>query len=648
MFLALTAGCDPAPGQTGADGAGAGAGSGIGAAAGAPASAAEIEAPPVPGTVVWALAESPRTLDPARNAIDPGGIQVAAQVYDRLFHLSRSEPFQIEPGLAEDWEVDPTGRTYTFTLREGVRFHDGTRLDAPAVKWNLERWANPEHEAHAGDFRAWRSMFGGTSVEDDGGDGGPAPNLVQRIEALDSQTLRITLQAPFAPFIRHLAMVPFGIASPAAVRAQGEQYGADDAHLPVGSGPFRAVAWARETGVVILAPFEDHWRGAPASPGLRFVTVPDDAARADLVAQGGAHGTHLAPTATVSRPLAAELEGDPSLVIRPVPARTGAWLMLNHNRPPLDQLAVREAFDLAIDREALAAEHFGLAAMPQGQILPPGFLGYAPDVESPPRDVERARAILAEAGFEDGFRLIITVPSTPRPYLPDPIGTGGAVAGMLREIGIDADIRSETLRKFLSRRASGRSTAWLIGWEAQSPDPDNIWYYHFSPSRLASEGHYDNRNLFDILLRAQRAISSDERGQLYAEAAAVVYDDVPRIFLAHARPVAVLSPLLIGYDPGGMGFDDLAPVALSDPSATPVTPLGTDEEPGVGEDGDADATDGDTDTDSRPGDAGTSGSDEAAASPSASPTASPSSTEPGTGAVRTAAPLNTAGPTTSP
>lgn len=546
---------------------------------------------PDPNAVIWALAEAPVTLDPARAAIDPGGLQVSAQVYDRLFTLQRERPFQRGAGVAEDWDVDASGRTYTFTIRQGLTFHDGTPLDAPAVKWNFERWMLPSHPAHHGDFRAWRSMFGGPAVEPGSGVGdgaagqsgagagteaeagaeaaaGMTPNLVQRVEALDRHTLRITLNAPFAPFLNHLAMPPFGLASPAAVQAQGERYGSDAAHLPVGSGPFRVVDWDPEAGIVQLAAFPGHHAGPPAGPGLRFVTVPDAAERLAAVEGGLAHAAELAASDTISL----TLQLGPNVRAIPRPARANAWLMLDHERPPLGDAAVRHAFALAIDRAALARQHFGAAALPSDQLLVPEMPGFEPELETRAQDVEAARQLLADAGVGDGFTLNIAVPTTPRPYLPDPVGTGRAVAEMLSAIGIQAAAQTDTLRRFLTRRATGRTTAWIIGWELQSPDPDNAWYYHFGPSRMSSEGRYDNRLLFDRLLEGQRTVSSDTRTAAYRDAATMVRQDDPRIFLAAARSIVVASDRLAGFAPGAMGFDDLATVHLVESQGADVAP----------------------------------------------------------------------------
>lgn len=509
-----------------------------------------------PDSLVWALPNAPETLDPSRMAVDEGAAQVSAQVYDRLLGVIERPDgsLGLSGGLAESWESDVSGRTFTFTLRKDLVFQDGTPLNAPAVKWNIERWMDPDHEAHDGIFRGWRAMFGGYVGENDASD--RPRNLIERVEALDALTVRIALRAPFAPLPHHLATAPFGIASPTAVRAQGAAYGSDGDHLPVGSGPFQVVAWDKATGAVRLDRFEGRWWGKAAAPGLRFQTIPEPEDRAAAVASGQVDGADLPAGFPITGTLAASLAR-----IVPRPARATAWLVINVSRPPLDDLRVRQAISLALDRDAIVADHFGSQALPATQILPPGFAGHDSSIGAPAQDVERARALMAEAGMADGFQLNIWVPSSPRPYLPDPEGAGEAVATMLRDIGLQATAMAEPMRRVLDRRASGRATAWILGWEAQSLDSDNFWYWHFSPSRAPSEGQYTNPALGTLLLQAQQSIVPDARERDYRAAAQLVAQDVPRLFLGHARPSVAIGPNVTGFVPGPLGFDDLALVA---------------------------------------------------------------------------------------
>jgi hypothetical protein len=278
---------------------------------------------------------------------------------------------------------------------------------------------------------------------------------------------------------------------------------------------------------------------------------------------------------------------------------------------------------LALDRPRLAAR-FGTRAEPAGQILPPGFTGRDDAIAPSEHDLEAARALMAEAGVPDGFDLIIWAPNSPRPFLPDPVGTAEDVAAMLGAIGINATVRAESLRKFLDDRDSGRFSSWIIGWEAQTGDPDNLWFWHFGAGRLAAEGQYDRPDLAALLLEAQHLLASEQRAELYRSAARIVHDDVARIFLAHTHPIVAISSRLRNFVPGQLGFDELRDVSLA--PGLPPAPLPT-----------------------RPPDTATP---EATATADAEATADPSATEgpatATTGPEPTAAPSATVGPTTSP
>jgi peptide/nickel transport system substrate-binding protein len=505
---------------------------------------------PHPGAVVWAVDAAPVTLDAARITTSPAEQQIAAQIYDRLVGY-RPGSMELAPGLAANWEADVDGRTYTFNLRPGLTFHDGSALDARAVAWNFDRWMDPENPMHA-EFIAWQDHFGATASAEQA-EGELPSGLVLRAEAINENTFRITLNAPFSPFVYALAGVPFGIASPSAVTAQGEAYGSDGAHLPVGSGPFRVVHWDADGGVR-LAPFAGFRGGPPAAPALQFVVLPEAPVRLAAIAAGTVHGADLPSTFADPAPAGARLI--------PRPSRTGAWLVLNFSRPPLDDIRVRQAIDLALDRDALLP-HFGRFALPASQLLAPGFLGYNDDIVSPDRNLDEARRLFAEADAEGNFKLNIWVANSPRPYLPDPPGTAQAVADQLGELGIDATVRSEALRQFLDDRERGRFTAWIVGWENQTADPDNSWFWHFGAGRLAAEGQYVRPELAEILLTAQRTLGTESREAAYRRAAAMVDADTPRIFLAHTRPIAAIADRLEGYEPGPMGFDALQLVSLA-------------------------------------------------------------------------------------
>lgn len=517
-----------------------------------------------PDALVWALGAAPSTLDSAALTNDAAGQQVAAQIYDRLVRF-RPGSVQLAPGIAGNWEADPSGNVFTFTLREGLRFHDGTPLDAAAVAWNFQRWMDPSHPYHHGEFKAWRDLFGGLSGEKNAQ--GRPRNLVAKVEALDPQTVRVTLTQPFAPFLHHLALVPFGMASPTAVQAQGPLYGTDGEHLPVGSGPFKAELWLPD-GTVRLKRFDEYWGQPAKAPAIQFTAITDPQRRAEAVVAGQVYGAEFPASFPVTGTLASG-----NIRVLPRPPRANSWLVFNMQREPFDDLRVRQAFDLAIDRTKLARERFGPLAVPANQLVPPGFPGHDDTLPDPVYDPEAAKAKLAEAGVGP-FDLNIWVANTARGYLPDPVGTASSLAEMLQAIGIRAAVKSAGMRRFLSDRDRGRYVVWLLGWEAQSGDPDNWWFWHFGPGRQVSEGQYQKPDLAKLLLNAQRMLGTGPRVDLYQQAAQLAAADTPRLYLVHNSPILAVSKRIRRYEPSAIGFDDFAPVSLppaaEDATAVPV------------------------------------------------------------------------------
>lgn len=535
---------------------------------GGPTAEAVASPTPHPDSVIWVVPSAPTTLDPARAVADPVAERIAAQVYDRLV-VFRPGTVQLAPGLAERWVADPRGSTFTFTLRKGMTFHDGTPVDEQAVVWNFERWMDPRHEQHDGKFPGWQGLLGGFLGQRDAQ--GHEAWLIESIEAIGPLQLRFKLRAPFSAFPHHLAMTSFGLASPTAVMAQGERYGSDPGHLPVGSGPFAVEAWEPD-GSVRLRRFDAYWAGPATVPALRFAVLPDVQARVAAVASGAAHGSDLPPTTPLTDTL---LAGAVDVV--PRPARQTVWLMLNHGRQPLDNPKVRRAISLAIDRERLARERFGPWSVPAGQLLPPGFLGHSPTVVAPLFDPDGARKLLAEEGVSGDFPLNIWVPTAARPYLPDPAGTAQSVADMLKAVGINAAVRTTGARQFLNDRGTGRFTAWIIGWEAQSADPDNFWFWHFGMvGRAVAEGNYGNPDLVERLREAQRVIDSEERAEIYRAAAETVDKDTARVFLVHPQAPVMLARRLRDFRPSPLGLDDFTKVTLDPlPLGATMPPLPT-------------------------------------------------------------------------
>ncbi|MFQ5855453.1 MAG: ABC transporter substrate-binding protein [Anaerolineae bacterium] len=508
-------------------------------------------ATPEPQVLTFGLPADPVRLDPALS-LDPTSALVSAQIYDTLVRFVPGTT-RIEPALATDWSVSPDGLTWDFALRDGVTFHDGVPLTAETVVWNFQRWMDPDHPAHQGEFRYWEGMFGGFVGEQDLED--MSRSLIASVEAPDARTFRLVLNKPFAPLLHNLAMDAFAILSPEAVLSGGAAaYGLPDGPRPIGTGPFRLDDWRK--GEVVLAGNQEYWAGPPALSRLIFRTIPDDRARYTALENGEIDGMD-SPTADDL----AQAGRDRGIQIIMDPQPTTAFLNFNLDDEYLSKREVRQAIAHAINKPALAREAFGPTWQVATQMLPPSLWGYDETVEDYPFDPDRARELLAAAGLPEPFEVDLWYPDRPRPYLPDPRVAAEAIARDLGAVGIAVTLETEHWSAYLVDRSQGAFSMWLLGWTGYNGDPDSFFFYHFGLP-TPREGNYVNEELRKLLRQGQILVDPEMREELYRAAAAVIRDDVPRLFLAHPQEPMLLSPRVVGFIPNPAGPESFFGVSV--------------------------------------------------------------------------------------
>jgi peptide/nickel transport system substrate-binding protein len=517
-------------------------------AAAAPASARML---------VFGLPAEPVQLDPAVVSDGPS-LAVTYQVFEGLVRLVGATT-QIEPALAERWEVSPDARAWTFHLRPGVRFHDGDPLDGAAVAWNLERWSHTAHPQHANQLRAgqtfeyWDSLFGGPD----------ARSLVARVEAAGPLAVRLTLREPHGPLLSSLAVPGFGIASPRAVSREGTAFGKH----PVGTGPFRFVAW-RPGQEVVLEANPGYWGPKPALERLVFRSIKDSARRLAALRAGELHGLEgLDPDA------AASVRRDPALAVQYRPAGATGYVAFNFQVREFQDRRVREAVARAIQKPALVAALYGDLGAPATQLLPPGFWGHDASLTDPAPDPAGARDLLRQAGlpgglstitWADGRRepLVLWYLPVSRGYFPSPKDVAQAIGADLARAGITARLESVDWAVYLERVKHGRLPLYMLGWIADSGDPDTALCYLFCSPGASAQGFYANRAVTDLLLRARAALPTADRAELYRRAAGLLHGDVARLFIVHARTPLVFSRRVTGYVANPTGAESFATVDL--------------------------------------------------------------------------------------
>ncbi|MDP3427325.1 MAG: ABC transporter substrate-binding protein, partial [Humidesulfovibrio sp.] len=366
-------------------------------------------------------------LDPAKF-LDNESAMVIENIFDGLVRY-RDDSTLVEPALAASWSVSDDGLVYVFRLRAGVLFHDGTPFDAEAARFSLLRKIDPAHPYFRPQFSKMDDTLRG----------------VRSVEALDAQTLRITLKGPDPLFLAALARHSAYIVSPTAVKALGEGFD----HRPVGTGPFVFGSWLKAERIV-LEPNPKYFGGAPKIDALVFKVVPDPLVRMlELRA-----GTIQAMDALTPEQQG-EVRRNPALVLDSRPGLNVGYLAMNTTRAPLDNPKVRRAIAHAINRPALVKSIYRGLATPARTVVPPGMQGYNPAAPDSAYDPALARKLLRQAGLPNGFATTLWAMPVSRPYMPQPDKIARFIQENLAAVGIRARIVTFDWATYLARVYAG-------------------------------------------------------------------------------------------------------------------------------------------------------------------------------------------------
>ncbi|HEX7124864.1 MAG TPA: ABC transporter substrate-binding protein [Thermodesulfobacteriota bacterium] len=449
------------------------------------AGATAAETPPAPrpgGAVTVAALANPDGLDPHRSPADSTFI-ITMNIFDSL--VATNARGELLPGLAERWDISRDGLTYTFELRRGVTFHDGKPLTSADVKYSLARMAEKGRSPHAADYA-----------------------VIARVETPSPTTVAITLSRPSARFLSDLA---YGWA---AIVPEGAGDGL--ARRPIGTGPFRFVEWVPDSHIKLVKNARYFVPGRPYLDEVLFKVIPDETARVTALRAGEIDITERIPPQMVE-----ELRANRSLRVETYPSNTLSELAINAARKPFDDLRVRRALFHAIDRAAvLEGANFGYGRL-IGSFMAPIIGEYYVDLNGRyPHDVAKAKALLAEAGYPNGFETTLYLP---QPY-PDYSAAGEIIASQLTRVGIRARLETLEWGQWLDRVYKQKDYALTTIGHYGRLDPMtllerfktgyNANYFGYSNpefDRLLTEGDgtHDRAKRRAIVRRLQELLSED-------------------------------------------------------------------------------------------------------------------------------------------
>jgi peptide/nickel transport system substrate-binding protein len=444
------------------------------------------------------LAEDPDVLDPTLARTFVGRIVFAA-LCDKLFDID--EKLDIVPQLATGYQWSPDKKSLTIKLRSGVTFHDGEKMDAAAVKYSLER-----HKTMPGSNRR----------------GELAP--LASVEVVDPLTVRLDLSAPFSPLLAQLADRAGMIVSPKAAQAEGDKFGVH----PVCAGPFKFVERVAQDRIV-LERHADYWnKGAVHFDRIVYTPIPDSTVRLANLRSGQLDFIERLAASDVP-----QVKSDGRLGITKITEIGYQGITINVGKSDLAQKnplgrdpRVREAFELALDRDGIVQVAMDGEADVGNQWVPPTNAFYAKNVPIPKRDVARAKALLKEAGAVNASFTLMT------PTTADAQRIAQVVQAMAREAGFDVKIQSTEFATSLDLADKGQFDAYVLAWSGRADPDGNIFSFDACKQPLDYAG-YCKPEVDDILKRSRTTLDVGERKKLYADLAAIVLKDRPIVYLYH-------------------------------------------------------------------------------------------------------------------
>lgn len=475
-------------------------------------------------TLVFAASADATTLDP-HNTTDTESDQVIMMMYETLIGFDHD--MKIVPRLAERWEVAPDGVTWTFQLRQGIRFHDGTLFNADAVHRNFARVMDPvaNHKRLV--------LF----------------DMIDRVEAVDERTVRITTKYPFGAFEPTMAHVSAAIVNPAVAATFGKDFGSA-ADRASGTGPYRIVSWKKDQEIV-LERNDDYWGEKGRTKRIVYRPIPEAASRVLALEAGDVDVITRVPSADIAR-----LEKEPGIAVTKTPSVGMQQFRFNVARKPYNDTRVRQAISYAINRRAIVDNLVSSFARPSTGALTPIMRGYA-NLGEIPYDPDKARALLKAAGYPNGFRTRIA--TTPR--YPMGVELAEALAADLKKVGIEAAIDVIEWGTMVTYWAGlppekNPQEIFIMGAGASTADAD--WglrpIFRSAPTNENNYGYYSNAEFDRVIEAAMRETDAEKRQQLYRRAQEIVYlEDPGAVWLFDTLYVVASRANVEGVTPSPLG-----------------------------------------------------------------------------------------------
>lgn len=472
------------------------------------------QAGPAGKTLVVGLVAEPTSMDPGQLT-DINSMRVLSSVYDTLVRF-REGSFTVEPGLATSWTISADGLQYTFKLRQGVTFHDGTAFNAEAVKFTYDRLLDAKHPyAFTGPFPFAGFYYG----------------AIKQVDIVDASTVRFTLKRPYSPLLNNLTLNTGRIVSPAGVKKWGKEF----ASHPVGTGPFTFVQWEKNVRIVLRAN-PAYWGGAPKLDRLIFRPLPEEQTRVTELLSGGVDFIVDVPPDNID-----QIRRDPRFDFYQEPGPHVWWVTLNVRKKPFTDVRVRRAVNYAVNKDAIVRNILKSTATVSSGPIPPAITwAYTDQVAKYPYDPGRALKLLQEAGYGSGFSAVFWIPESGS-GMQSPKTMAQAIQADLAAVGIRVSIQTFEWGAYLGKYGKGMGAeadmaalSFMLDPGDPAPMLSLIMDGGALPPNGFNAGFYKNSEVDRLLEAATRTVSLRQRGDLYRTMQKIVADEAPWIFIDHS------------------------------------------------------------------------------------------------------------------
>lgn len=505
-------------------------------------------------TFVYCSEANPAIFNP-QLATDGATFNAASKmIYNQLVDFKPGTT-EVVPSLAESWKITDGGKTYTFKLRRNVQFHSrpdfkpSRAMNADDVLFSYARmWdkKHPYHSVNGGHFGYFESMGLGS--------------LITAIEKVDDLTVRFRLSRPESPFLADLGMNFAAILSKEyadvlSTRNQKEKIDFE----PVGTGPFAFKSYAKNSQIRYEA-FDAYFMGRPKIDKMVFSITPEASVRTQKLKTGECH--------MIAEPAPSDvktLKADPKFQIVQGPGLNVGYLAINTEKPPLNNKLVRQAIWYALDRQVyIDSIYLGEAEVAENT-LPPTIWAYSKPKVNRAHDMEKAKALLKQAGFAKGFDVELWTLPTARPYNPNGKKMGELMQADLAKVGIRAKIQTYEWATYLAKASKGEHQLIQVGWTGDNGDPDNFMNILLSCAAVKGGSNYARwcaKNYDEKVRKAAEESDRKKRQALYRAAQEIFFEEAPWVPLAHSRVSKAMRKSVKGYVYNPLGTENFGDLDL--------------------------------------------------------------------------------------